>query len=116
MKIELICSNCKKKFTRESWKIKKTKSGKYFCSHSCQVEYFKSNFIAVAIKNVREKLSGSKHPRYNKTSKKCLYCGKDYKVCRARLETSKFCSKTCKDNFFRENFGEYNLGIGDIFF
>lgn len=80
------CPICKKQF--EPKQIKKTKSGKRFCSHSCQVKYVKEKWIKagrIAIKNRPKKIK----------VQNCLNCGKEYifRICDS--PNSKYCSRKC---------------------
>ena len=78
------CPICKKKF--EPKQKKKTKSGKRFCSHKCQVQYFKYKWNKAGIETIKNR---------PKLIKKCLNCGKSFQISKCNKDMAKYCSQKC---------------------
>ena len=79
-KKEVICENCQKTFIVNNGKRNR------FCSMKCSGEFVSKNYI----------------PDINLIKKECLNCKKEYEVHNYRVETTKFCSTFCYDNFRRD--------------
>ena len=96
------CSNCNKEITRRKSQMENKEH--IFCDKKCYSEW-KS-------KNIR----GEKHPLYkNKILHNCNYCNKEIGLHESRYNSlldgkvnNIFCSKTCKENWEKENFTGQN--------
>jgi 5-methylcytosine-specific restriction endonuclease McrA len=86
------CSFCDKWFKRIY--VKKTKTGKLFCSHKCQTNYFKSRWAEAGTNSIRGK-DTSVH-------KNCLNCNKEFKVPKSRSNDAMYCSKKCMYEYIKK--------------
>ena len=86
------CPICDKKFAPK--RKKKTKSGKRFCSHKCQVKYFKEKWNKAGIEAIKNR---------PKLTKQCLNCSKIFITYLSILKTKKFCSRLCKNEFWKNS-------------
>lgn len=73
---EVVCYNCGNSFCLPDWRVKGSKSGKFFCSPSCFY-------------------SGRTRVQPNIISIICDVCGKSFEVPKYRAETAQYCSTKC---------------------
>ncbi len=77
-RIKVNCGQCGKELLKHPSAIKKSASGKVFCSNECVGKY------------------NSERHKINRVHKICLICGKHYYVKPSEAERSKTCSKECQ--------------------
>lgn len=85
--INISCISCHNTFKVFPVRIR---NGVKFCSMRCRDEYFTKNNI----KRGRPSMQ---------ISIKCLNCGNDFFIKRSRINTAKFCSKSCEKTFYKIN-------------
>ena len=85
------CDCCGVEFDKSPTEIKRSKSGKHFCSRSCSA---KINNLGVR----RHKPKPTKEP--NLITKQCLWhgCGKEFTQ-EEKTRTTAFCSHSCKNSY-----------------
>lgn len=82
--VELICDYCGKKFMRETYML--SKSGKYFCSHSCVGKYYGESGMGNIARWGQER---------RKTQCQCYRCGKIFLKSTYAVFKRNFCSWKC---------------------
>lgn len=130
-KIDIHCDCCGKIIRRSKKEIENSKSGKFFCSHSCHAKI--AQIGRKQTKETKEKISKSiiefsktekfkevnnknKQRYINKRIKKmCPICNKEFSVCKSSIKQI-YCSKECCEsdkNFkYRKRNGGYRKGSG----
>ena len=88
--VELICKQCKKKFSVQPYRRKTAK----FCSVKCMGNYNKKSYKGNNSVRWKEK----SHIKLN-----CLQCGHEYNELIQRKGRSKFCSRECLNKWMSEN-------------
>lgn len=85
--IQRVCKYCGKEFTLKRSLVERYGGGNY-CSKEC--------------KDKGLPREGENNPRYKgRVMKLCEQCGKFFEIIPARGDTARFCSKDCKDEYFR---------------
>ena len=82
----VFCGQCEKKLKRWQVKVKKNKSGLFFCDRKCRAKF-------EATTRIDKGGPFYKHGRYSQIAI-CPTCGKEFK--RKRPEKRKYCSQKCR--------------------
>lgn len=93
-KFKTKCKNCGKEFYTYNSFVKNGEG--FLCSKSCRYEWISNNYKGENSK------AGYKN---RQITKNCQFCNKEFKVFRSRdnEKRGKFCSKSCYNNWFRDN-------------
>lgn len=91
-RVEVSCTNCNRQFNVAQYKIKRNKSGRFFCCNECYLESCKKQSQVVF---------------------KCDYCGKETTTNPYRFKQSKFhfCSVKCSNTFKNKGFKQPTISI-----
>lgn len=103
--LNLICPECKILFERKiTYKnVEKYLSKLRFCSHFCQVIYFRKMNIG-KISPIKGKI------RTLRYDKKCIECGDIFIVSKNRKDTAKFCNRKCKHKYQSRHSTPHRIG------
>lgn len=123
MKNKFVCKNCGKEYYSY-------KTNSRFCCRQCRKEYNNIEYNCdycgkktIINRNKHNKLlSGElKHiycskecttnAQTKKVTKKCEYCGKEYKIGKCFEDIQRFCSRKCYDQYKKENAFSYNFRV-----